>query len=96
MGAGVITSMCLALLVVTWFPAHELMPRLLELRKNSESQLSFLKMEMDFTKDAVFGKQRCIFCKAYWRYLKRQSSLKRKEWENYFSQLQRWYAQSFK
>ena len=69
---------------------------MLELRKNSESQLSFLKMEMAFTKDAVFGKQKCILCKEYWSYLKKQSSLKRKEWEQYFSKLQRWYAQSFK
>ena len=86
LGAGVITSMCLALLVVI----------LLELKRNGESQLSFLKMEVAFTKDAIFGNQPCIFCKSYWRYLKKQSLLKRKEWENYFSKLQRWYAQSFK
>ena len=68
---------------------------LMEICRNFEFSMPFLKEEVAYTKDIFFGKQSCIFCKKYFNYLMGKRMRKQKEYSNYFKQLKTLFKNCF-
>lgn len=57
--------------------------------------MRFTKTIVDYSKQALFGNQRCIFCKRYWNYLMSTSLKKRKALSGYLKSLRSLWKQCF-
>ncbi|KAK8816055.1 hypothetical protein WA556_001001 [Blastocystis sp. ATCC 50177/Nand II] len=68
---------------------------ILQVHSAVEYSLPFTKGILDYSKEAIFGKQRCIFCQQYWNYLQRTAIKKEAAYKDYFASLRALWKQCF-
>ena len=60
-----------------------------------EYSIPFTQEILGYSKEAIFGKQWCIFCKQYWNYLQRMVIKKETAYKDYFKSLHALWKQCF-
>ncbi len=93
--SGVVTCMCLSILIVSYCLPSWVISSLLEIKNDLETSMTMLSYIGPYSREAIFGKHSCIFCKSYLMYLKKMSRKKHREWVQYYSKLRSWFDQSF-
>ena len=68
---------------------------MLEIKKDVDYSMPFLKNIVPYTEKVLFGDHDCIFCKEYLDYLLSLSVTKKRKWRNYFVNLRKLFNKCF-